>query len=555
MSPRIGRAARRLSPLNFIFALIFVSALGLGRYSYKKATQLADESERSLGQSEQSLADSNRLLGEQIRDRIDNFIIDSDRSLIDIVDLEHLTDFARRWTEIVRLSQPVEAAMVLDERQEIVKDGYVSKKRGAEAAEFRSLFQKKILPKLELGRLALELHKHLHAEIDGRDYLFSYIKREQRREGQPNRVFYVVLKINLDYLVHEFLPEAFETLRGRELYAVVDVYDRVVFGERVRAPRELVYEEHFPTTLYLWRLQMAPPDAQLITANAKARRLEAKARRVSDLSLIALMVTTILSGIAFLLYAVAKERRANQLKSDFISNVSHELKTPLSLIRMFAELLALGKLKSPEKGKEYAEIITRESERLSRLIDNVLDFARIERGKVAYDFKMGDLAEVVARAIEVYRYRLEREGVKLKTEIAEGLPETLLDENAMTLVLLNLLDNAVKYGSRDNLAPGEITVRLVAEEGALKLIVRDQGPGIDLDEQRKVFERFYRARSSRGKNARGSGIGLSLVKHIAEAHGGRVIVESVPGAGATFIVVLPVRGEPQGGAHADVEAV
>ncbi len=543
---RLLRVGRRLSPLYFIFALILSSALALGRYSYKNAAQLADESERSLMQSEQSLAESNRLLGEQIRNRIDNFIIDSDRSLIDIVDLEHLTDFARRWSEIVRLSQAVEAAMVLDENQRIVKDGYVSKRRGADAQEFRALFERKILRQLDLDNLRLELHKHLHAEIDGRDFLFSYIKREQRRENAPNRVYYVVLKINLEWLKEVEFPEAFETLAGRELFAVVDQHDRVVFGDKVHAPRELLYESAFPTTLYLWRIQMAPPDAQLITANSKARRLEARARRVSDLSLIALMVGTILSGMAFLFYAVAKERRANQLKSDFISNVSHELKTPLSLIRMFAELLTLGKLKTPEKGKEYSEIIMREAERLSHLIDNVLDFARIERGKAAYDFTMGDLAEVVARAVDVYRFRLDREGVKLKLEIADGLPGTLFDENAMTLVLLNLLDNAIKYGAPEGLK-ADITVQLAAEAAGLKLSVRDHGPGIAADEHRKIFERFYRARSSRGKTARGSGIGLALVKHIAEAHHGRVIVESTAGEGATFSVVIPVRQEKRPG--------
>ncbi|MSP58836.1 MAG: HAMP domain-containing histidine kinase [Myxococcales bacterium] len=553
MRARLGHLGKRLSPLYFIFALILVSALALGTYSYIKATQLADQSERSLAQSERSLADSNRLLGEQIRDRIDNFIIDSDRAMIDIVDLEHLTDFARRWTEIIRLSQPVEAALVLDERQELVKDGYVSKRRGAEYVEFRDLFQSKILPQLELAGLRLELHKHLHAVIDGRDYLFSYIKREQRKPGQPNRVFYVVLKINLDYLVQDFFREAFQPMRGRVLYAVVDNRNRVLFGERVPAPRELLYDEHFPTTLYLWRMQMAPPNAEQLAAEAQARRLEAHARRVSDSTLIALMVSTILGGIAFLLYAVAKERRANQLKSDFISNVSHELKTPLSLIRMFAELLALGKLKTPEKGKEYAEIITREAERLSRLIDNVLDFARMERGKAAYDFKPGDLSEVVARSVDVYRYRLEREGVRLRTEIAEALPETLLDENAMTLVLLNLLDNAVKYGATPDgegakPAGGEIVVGLKEEAGGLRLTVRDHGPGIDRDEQKKIFDRFYRSRSARGKkNARGSGIGLSLVKHIAEAHGGRVTVDSAPGEGATFAVSIPLRSAPEPG--------
>ncbi|HEX6838675.1 MAG TPA: HAMP domain-containing sensor histidine kinase, partial [Polyangia bacterium] len=243
---------------------------------------------------------------------------------------------------------------------------------------------------------------------------------------------------------------------------------------------------------------------------------------------------TILAGIGFLFYATWKESRANQLKSDFISNVSHELKTPLSLIRMFGELLAMGKLKSPEKGKEYADIITREAERLSRLIDNVLDFARMERGPVAYEFLPGRLDEVVARALDVYRHRVEREGFRLSTKIDSDLPETMLDENAMTLLLLNLLENAVKYGR------GEIAVYLTRQGNHLRLVVGDQGPGIPQEEHRRIFERFYRTRQARGTNVRGSGIGLSLVKHIAEAHGGTVTVDSDLGRGAAFIIDIPL---------------
>ena len=149
---------------------------------------------------------------------------------------------------------------------------------------------------------------------------------------------------------------------------------------------------------------------------------------------------------------------------------------------------------------------------------------------------------MVARSVDVYRNRLEREGVKLTLEIADHLPPTLLDENAMTLVLLNLLDNAVKYGVKEK-SKGEISVRLIEDAGALKLSVKDEGPGIDRDERRKIFDRFYRARAARHKNTRGSGIGLSLVKHIADAHGGRVTVESEPSHGATFIVTIPVRHE------------
>jgi two-component system phosphate regulon sensor histidine kinase PhoR len=206
---------------------------------------------------------------------------------------------------------------------------------------------------------------------------------------------------------------------------------------------------------------------------------------------------------------------------------------------MYGELLQLGKVKTPEKAREYAEIITRESERLTRLIENVLDFSRIERGRAAYEFQLGRLEPVVERSLDVYRHRFEREGVKLTTKLDGELPPMLLDENAMTLLLLNLLENALKYGRAE--AGGEISVYLTRVGDVLRLVVQDNGPGIPATEHRRIFDRFYRTLSARATNVRGSGIGLSLVKHIAEAHGGTVTVESEPGRGAAFLVDLPLR--------------
>ena len=248
-----------------------------------------------------------------------------------------------------------------------------------------------------------------------------------------------------------------------------------------------------------------------------------------------MMLAIVLAAMSFLVYASWKESRANQMKSDFISNVSHELKTPLSVIRMFSELLATERVRQPEKVKEYGETITRESERLSRLIENVLDFSRMERGGAAYEFQEGRLDAVVERALDVYRYRIEKEGRRLITKIDSGLPALLIDENAMTLLLLNLLENAMKYGK------GDITVYLTRVGRHLRLVVGDQGPGVPHEEQRKIFERFYRSQSARRTNVRGSGIGLSLVKHIAEAHGGTVTIDSDRGKGAAFIVDLPIE--------------
>jgi two-component system, OmpR family, phosphate regulon sensor histidine kinase PhoR len=515
VAPRVQK--RRFSLLYVIVPVVLAAAIALGTYGFRYASQLAEA-------SEQSLMTSNRGLGDQTIDRIDNNIIDSDRSLFELVDLDHLADFGKQWSYIVRVSPAIEAAFLLDENLTLLPNGYVNKKKGPKADAFRSMFLSKILPDLQptLTHLKLDLHEHMHKEYDGREYLLSFIK-----ESHNGRDYYVVLEVSLEYVQNNLFPEVLDTLHGKVAVCVRDQHDRIIYGQPVGFPGRFLYEQRFPTTLYLWRLQMAPPGAARMVT-------EERVRRRSEFLLITMMLATILAGIGFLFYATWKESRANQLKSDFISNVSHELKTPLSLIRMFGELLAMGKLKSPEKGKEYAEIITREAERLSRLIDNVLDFARMERGPVAYEFQPGRLDEVVERSLDVYRHRVEREGFRLSTKIDSDLPETMIDENAMTLLLLNLLENAVKYGR------GEIAVYLTRQGNRLRLVVGDQGPGIPATEHRRIFERFYRTPQARGTNVRGSGIGLSLVKHIAEAHGGTVTVDSEPGRGAAFIIDIPL---------------
>jgi two-component system phosphate regulon sensor histidine kinase PhoR len=495
---------------------VLAAAVALGTYGFRYAAQLGEK-------SEQSLVESTQLLGKQTIERIDNVIVDSDRSLFELVDLDRMAEFNKNWNYIVHVSPAIEAAFLLDENFTLLPNGYVYKTKGSGDA-FRTMFMAKILPDLQpqLTNLKLDQHKHMHKEYGDKDYLLSFIKKSHN-----DRTYYVVLKVSLEYVQNHLFADALNRLLGKVAFCVRDERDHIKYGEAVGVSGRFLYEERFPTTLYLWRLQMAPPDAARLAS-------EERVRRRSEFLLITMMLATIVAGIGFLFYATWKEQRANQMKSDFISNVSHELKTPLSLIRMFGELLAMGKLKSPEKGKEYAEIITREAERLARLIDNVLDFARMERGPVAYEFLPGRLDEVVERSLDVYRHRVEREGFRLSTKIDSDLPETMLDENAMTLLLLNLLENAVKYGR------GEIAVYLTRQGKRLRLVVGDQGPGIPREEHKRIFDRFYRTRQARGTNVRGSGIGLSLVKHIAEAHGGTVTVDSELGRGAAFIVDIPL---------------
>jgi two-component system phosphate regulon sensor histidine kinase PhoR len=514
------RLRERISPLSVIAPVVLLAAVVLGFYSFRYAGQLA-------AKSESSLIDSSRVVAKQTLDQIDDFISVSDRTMFELVDLEHAADFARSWISIVRVSQAVEAAAILDEKFQIIPGAFVSKRKTADALAFRDLLARKIIPDLPLAELTPDYHKHLNREYNGRDYLISFIRKDH--EG---KTYYLVLKISIEYLVNEVFPDKLQPLEGKYLYCVRDERGRVVFGAPLYESGKFLYEASFPTTLYEWHLQVAPAPAGLLVT-------EERARRRSEYTLITLTLGIILAGTVFLLYVNRREHRANQLKSDFISNVSHELKTPLSLIRMFGEMISLGKLKSPEKAKEYAEIITRESERLTRLIDNVLDFSRMERGSSAYEFQVGHLGEVVERSLDVYRHRVEREGFKLVTKIDPDLPPALIDENAMTLLLLNLLENAVKYGKE------EISVYLGQVGESLRLVVSDQGPGIPRDEQKRIFDRFYRTRDARGTNVRGSGIGLALVKHIAEAHGGGVTVESDTGRGASFIVDVPLPARRQ----------
>ncbi len=244
-----------------------------------------------------------------------------------------------------------------------------------------------------------------------------------------------------------------------------------------------------------------------------------------------------LAGGVWLTYRnVAKEMALAKIKSDFVSNVSHELRTPLSLIRLYAETLEMGRLKSPEKCQEYYSIIRKESERLTALINNILDFSRIEAGRKEYSFRETNLAELVRNTLDSYRYQIEQHGFVFQQSIAEDLPPLWVDREAIARSLLNLVNNALKYSREEKY----LGVNLYRANGAVKLEVVDRGIGIPRSEQFKIFEKFYRASDPLVHNTKGTGLGLSLVRHIVEAHGGQVWVESAPGRGSKFIIALPL---------------
>jgi signal transduction histidine kinase len=235
---------------------------------------------------------------------------------------------------------------------------------------------------------------------------------------------------------------------------------------------------------------------------------------------------------------VRREVQTANLRSQFVASVSHELKTPLTAIRMFAETLALGRSRDERVRSEYLHTIVNESERLSRLVDNVLDFSRLERGEKIYRMELVSLPEVVRAAARAMQYPLSQHGFRLTLDIDDQVPQVTADADALEQAILNLLTNAMKYSGESR----DIELRLGGTAREAIIDVTDHGCGIPQHEHERIFEKFYRVRST--ATVVGTGLGLTLAMHIVKAHGGRIGVKSGVGTGSTFSVVIPyVRTE------------
>jgi signal transduction histidine kinase len=246
----------------------------------------------------------------------------------------------------------------------------------------------------------------------------------------------------------------------------------------------------------------------------------------------------LLGAVLLALGAVARQMRLSQMKSDFVSNVSHELRTPLSSIRVFGEYMRLGRVTKEEKIREYGEYIEAEGRRLTQLINNILDFSKIESAEKKYRFGDTDIVHLVGNTVGGFEVPLRDQGVRIAFRAGEGHPHLKVDKDAIAQVLMNLLDNAVKYSNGRK----EIEVSVETRGEEVRIAVRDFGIGIAASEQKKIFEKFYRVGSGLVHDVKGSGLGLSIVQHVVKAHSGRVEIDSAPGQGSTFTIVLPIPG-------------
>jgi signal transduction histidine kinase len=256
---------------------------------------------------------------------------------------------------------------------------------------------------------------------------------------------------------------------------------------------------------------------------------------------IAIMALVLVVATFFGLRYTVRQLELAQIKSSIVSNVSHELKTPIALIRLAVETLEMRRLSSPEDTEKFLRSISRETMRLNQLVDNILDFARLEAGKKVFQFTPVNVVDLVRDAVDSFRPRLEDQGFRFEVEMPAELPVVRGDTAALTQCVLNLLDNAMKYSRTRR----EVKV-LAAELGdhgsaapSVAISVSDRGIGISPRDQKSIFEKFVRIETGLVHDVKGAGLGLSLVDQIMRAHGGHIELKSTVGEGSTFTLVLP----------------
>jgi signal transduction histidine kinase/tetratricopeptide (TPR) repeat protein len=357
----------------------------------------------------------------------------------------------------------------------------------------------------------------------------------------PQSEITTALVLSAGYLKGRVWPRVFAAAATEGLEVCLLGADGVpLFGTPADARSTWTVTRNLDESGLPWRLQVRPRQPAVLQADLVRRQKLYVALFVAVMAL--LVFGSYLTG-----RTVRKELEIARLKSDFVSVVSHEFRSPLTSVRQLGEMLMRGRVPSEERRQQYYELITRESDRLARLMERVLDFSRMEEGRRQYRFEPLDATAWLRALAQDFQAEVAAQGVSIEAVVPDDLPVLVADREALTSAVQNLLDNAVKYSS------GCKTVWLEAEPGGSSLIirVRDRGIGIAEQDRKHIFEKFYRGGSETARRVKGVGLGLSLVKQIAAAHRGSVQVESRPGQGSTFTIVVPVKAHARAAASAD----
>lgn len=375
--------------------------------------------------------------------------------------------------------------------------------------------------------------KRVYIQTDNSRYLISFMEIQI---PDNERVHWGGFRWNLDSIVARNIPTLLADLKeetGLELQLVNGNNTNLSTGETAVIPDDAL-------TLSFGNI---PLPWTLVAIQPGFIRLESDVRIQLIIYgfLVFIIIILMLFGVFVLLRDISRETDSMLLQTEFVHNVSHELKTPLSLIRLYGETLLLKEHLPETDRKEGLQIITKESERLSYMINNILDFSKIEMGRKEFDLKPGNLTEVVTSTLASYHYHFLKNGFNTDEDIDPDIPVVLFDKNALEGILINLFSNAIKFSNNIR----AMTVRVKKMPEAICLVVADKGIGIPPDALPNIFNRFYRVKSTSDSEARGSGLGLTLVKHAVDAHGWQIEVESTPGEGTVFSIYIPLHANEE----------
>lgn len=418
---------------------------------------------------------------------------------------------------------PAESYVVRDAVNVLAKSGIKdnSRRQGAES------FQQRILR-------YINLQKELHALQ--RDFPKLAMMAQWKSLGQEAESIWV------PYGEEPWLVSLAPAMRGGQRLAIVvrgqGILDSIIAS--TSGLKTSPADVRFTTGTGLEGESLGPsfPGLRLTYAadNGVSRASDWGLQQGFYLTALFLVLCVTVFGAYFLWRDVGRELQMAEMRSQFIASVSHELKTPLTAIRMFAESLRLGRPADAQAKTEYLDTIVNETQRLTRLLNNVLDFSKIEKGKRTYRKERASLGDIVQAATQAMQYPLTQQGFALQVNVDNDVPDIQVDRDAIEQSILNLLSNAMKYSGESR----DIGLRLVTRDGFAVIEVSDQGVGIDPTQQERIFERFYRVPSEENRRIPGTGLGLALVFHVVKAHGGRVEVRSRLGKGSTFSIYLPM---------------
>ena len=388
----------------------------------------------------------------------------------------------------------------------------------------------RIIPRLDVMYTETGNHSGKFFRIseysDGALALVSTVRLDEQRA--------IGVILNPEILAQKLVLPARKTFRMREGWylQVTDQSGNVVAGQDVSSfqplPLLLTFTYSLPEGFPPWKVNIYQKDLG-------APKNQYRLRIIIYISSVLTVIAALFFGGFMAIKGTAKELRLAALKSDFAATVSHEFRTPLMSIRYLAELLQRGRVSDDSRKQQYYETITNESERLSRLVENILDFSKIETGMKEYRMEETDIADLATNVATRFQQQAGLKSFNIETKIAEDMPRIIADKDAVSRALFNLLDNAVKY----SVDSPQVWLRGWYDPNQVFLEVADNGIGIGRSEQQKVFQKFYRSEQALAGNARGSGIGLTLVDHIVKAHGGKVLLESEPERGTSVRIQLP----------------